>query len=177
MNLRDRKEKRTNKGVIKPGENVRIHRRDDRTLERFVKAQEKTYDQAIEEMKNGQKWGHWMWFIFPQIEGLGHSEIAQFYGIKDLREAKEYLMHPILGKRLVNICHTVLLYEGDNASLIFGSPDDMKLQSSMTLFHRAAPEVKVFTAVLTKFFSGREDYKTLNILGLEPGARLLEVEI
>lgn len=177
MNLRNRKKDKNNNGVIRLGEAVRTRARDDRTLERFVKAQEKTYDQAVEEMKAGSKWGHWMWYIFPQIEGLGHSEMAKFYGIKDMREAKEYLMHPVLGKRLVNICRIVLLYEGDNASLIFGSPDDMKLQSCMTLFHRAAPEVKVFSAILTKFFSGREDYKTLNLLGLDPGARLLEVEI
>jgi len=163
-----------NRNKDKPEKRVEKAPRD---LERFVKAQERTFDKAMEEMKSGAKWGHWMWFIFPQLLGLGHSEIAQFYGIRDMKEAKDYLRHPVLGRRLVDICRVVLLYEGNDATLIFGYPDNLKLQSCMTLFHRAAPEVKIFQAVLAKFFGGNEDYKTLEMLGIDPRVRPLEVKI
>lgn len=134
-------------------------------LERFVKAQEDMYKLALNEMKAGRKRSHWMWYIFPQIKGLGFSEMANYYGISDLDEAKEYLDHPVLGSRLREISETILLIESSDPTSVFGTPDDMKLKSSMTLFSIAAPEETVFKAVLEKFFDGNQDIKTLKIIG------------
>src|ERR1700733_8570702 len=101
------------------------------SLERFVKAQERDYAVALSEIKSGRKCSHWMWYIFPQVAGLGFSEMSRYYGIKDLHEAAEYLAHPLLGKRLMEIASALLELPGNDATAIFGSPDDLKLHSSM----------------------------------------------
>jgi uncharacterized protein (DUF1810 family) len=133
-------------------------------LERFIKAQEGTYERAVEEVKHGKKTSHWMWFIFPQIKGLGSSPTSQFYAIKDLNEAEEYLMHPVLGNRLVTISNELLKLPGNNTTAIFGSPDDMKLKSSMTLFSLVKNSNPVFEKVLEKFFNGEKDRRTVEII-------------
>jgi uncharacterized protein (DUF1810 family) len=133
-------------------------------LERFIDAQERSYQIALSEIKNGKKQSHWMWYIFPQVQGLGFSDTSKFYAIKNIDEAKEFLLHPVLGNRLVNLCNELLKLELDNANSIFGSPDDLKLKSSMTLF--ASLNVNpVFQMVLDKFFNGTGDTKTLELIG------------
>ncbi len=138
----------------------------EKTLNRFIDAQRGDYDTALAEIKNGRKRSHWMWYIFPQIEGLGFSETSRFYGIKDFMEAEAYLKHPVLGKRLVEICDALLDLESNNANQIFGSPDDLKLKSSMTLFSALPERNPVFASVLEKFFNGDRDQKTLEIIKL-----------
>jgi uncharacterized protein (DUF1810 family) len=133
-------------------------------LERFISAQEKSYPIALSEIKKGKKQSHWMWYIFPQIQGLGFSETSKFYSIKDIDEAKEFLLHPVLGNRLVGLCNELLKLEPDNATSIFGSPDDLKLKSSMTLFSSLKIN-PVFQKVLDKFFNGAKDSKTLELIG------------
>jgi uncharacterized protein (DUF1810 family) len=125
-------------------------------LERFVRAQDEqqTYRQAVAELRRGRKTSHWMWFIFPQIAGLGRSPIAQLYAIADLAEARAYLAHPVLGPRLVECAAIVASHEGPTAEQIFGGIDAMKLRSSMTLFARADEDQPVFTAVLDQYFDG-----------------------
>ena len=136
----------------------------DYSLERFVDAQKSSYETALAEIKNGRKQSHWMWYIFPQVAGLGFSETSKFYAIKDLDEAKAFLNDPVLGSRLIEICEELLKLPSNNANRIFGSPDDVKLKSSMTLF--SATRVNpVFDKVLDKFFNGVEDDKTLQIIG------------
>ena len=133
-------------------------------LERFIDAQGSFYPVALSEIKNGKKQSHWMWFIFPQVEGLGLSTTSKYYAIKDIHEAAEFLKHPVLGQRLIQISHELLNLESNDAHKIFGSPDDIKLKSSMTLFslvHNADP---VFQLVLDKFFKGSKDSKTLQII-------------
>jgi uncharacterized protein (DUF1810 family) len=132
-------------------------------LERFVEAQEKYYEEAFSEIRAGQKQSHWMWFIFPQIQGLGFSETSKFYAIESITEAEAFLKHPILGGRLVNISNALLQLPSNNANKIFGSPDDLKLQSSMTLFSLLKNN-PVFKMVLEKFFNGKKDPKTLEII-------------
>lgn len=134
-------------------------------LERFVAAQRGTYARACEELRRGRKTGHWMWFIFPQIAGLGFSSMSQRYAIHSLDEARAYLNHSILGPRLREICGIVNLVGGNTAHDIFGSPDDMKLRSSMTLFARAAEDNAVFLEVLRKYFGGVEDKQTVELMG------------
>jgi uncharacterized protein (DUF1810 family) len=133
-------------------------------LKRFVDAQQRTYQTALAEVSNGRKQSHWMWFIFPQIQGLGYSETAKYYAITDLREAAAFLRHPVLGSRLLGICNELLRLQGSDAHEIFGSPDDMKLKSSMTLFSSLDAPEPVFGAVLNKFFGGEGDHRTLRIL-------------
>ena len=134
-------------------------------LNRFTEAQQQTYDSAVREIRNGRKQSHWMWFIFPQIRGLGHSSTAKFYAILDRQEAADYLRHPVLGSRLETICNALLQLKENNANRVFGTPDDLKLKSSMTLF-AALPEASpVFQQVLDKFFNGAADGRTLDILG------------
>lgn len=133
-------------------------------IERFITAQENTFDKAFAELQNGRKQSHWMWYIFPQIEGLGNSETAKFYAIKNLQEANDYLKHSVLGERLIKISNLLLLSKADNAYEIFGSPDDMKLRSSMTLFASISKTDSVFHLVLKKFFNGKADEKTLTII-------------
>ncbi|RNI22666.1 DUF1810 domain-containing protein [Rufibacter latericius] len=133
-------------------------------LQRFLSAQERDYEVALSEIRKGRKQSHWMWYIFPQMRGLGFSETSVFYGIKDVQEAEAYLKHPVLGSRLVEICEALLKLEGNNACRIFGSPDDLKLKSSMTLFASLPNANPVFRDVLQKFFHGKQDEKTLQIL-------------
>ncbi|MBJ6118511.1 DUF1810 domain-containing protein [Pontibacter sp. BT310] len=137
---------------------------DNYNLNRFLEAQENTYQTALAEIRNGRKRSHWMWFIFPQVAGLGFSETSQFYGIKTIAEATAYLNHPVLGKRLEEITEALLTIDGKTANQIFGSPDDMKLKSSMTLFAAVSDEKPVFRKVLEKYFNGQEDTKTLQLL-------------
>jgi uncharacterized protein (DUF1810 family) len=134
-------------------------------LARFLDAQASSYHDALAEIKNGRKRSHWMWYVFPQIQGLGLSETARFYAIKDRREAEEYIAHPVLGKRLLEISTALLGLQSNDAHAIFGSPDDMKLKSSMTLFASLANAAPVFQQVLDKFYGGTQDEKTLRLLG------------
>jgi len=136
----------------------------DTTLNRFLTAQQNVYLQVLKELRNAKKTTHWMWFIFPQIEGLGHSSTAKYYSIKTIEEAKEYVAHPILGKRLLECSKIILEIENKTADDIFGYPDNAKLKSSMTLFNFVSPEHKEFAEVLKKYFSGKQDEQTLSIL-------------
>jgi len=129
-------------------------------LKRFVDAQRDDYETALSEIKSGRKRSHWMWYIFPQILGLGFSSTSKFYAIKDRDEAVAYLCHPILGERLISISKELLKAPTDNANAIFGSPDDLKLKSCMTLFAALPNTDSVFAAVLEKFFGGIGDEKT-----------------
>ena len=133
-------------------------------LSRFLKAQQYDYDQALKEIRSGRKRSHWMWYIFPQIQGLGFSSTAQYYAIRDLDEAKEYLAHPVLGERLKEISSALLELEGLSASEIFGYPDDLKLRSSMTLFRLADLDCDIFEKVLEKYYGGKPDDRTVNII-------------
>ena len=134
-------------------------------LNRFLGAQDGTYDRALGELRDGLKQSHWMWFIFPQIEGLGHSPTARFYSIKSLEEARQYLAHPVLGKRIKECAEAVLAVSRRSASDIFGHPDDWKLQSSMTLFELVSGPQSVFARVIEKYYQGKRDSKTLQIVG------------
>ncbi len=138
---------------------------DDRyDLNRFIGAQERVYDDVLSELKNGQKRSHWMWFIFPQIDGLAQSSTSKFYAVKSREEAIAYLNHPILGKRLNECAEAVLAVENRSASEIFGYPDDLKLKSSLTLFASVSDEQSVFALLLDKYFGGERDLRTLKIL-------------
>ena len=134
-------------------------------LNRFISAQERSYDAALREIKSGHKAAHWMWYIFPQIAGLGFSSTARFYAISSMQEARDYYAHPVLGKRLVEISEALLALDTNDAAAVMGYPDDLKLRSSMTLFLAASGDA-VFQKVLDKFYSGKPDSKTLSILGL-----------
>ncbi len=134
-------------------------------LNRFIVAQESIYGTVLSELKSGSKRTHWMWFIFPQIDGLGHSSTAKHYAIKSIEEAGAYLNHPVLGPRLTECSEALLAVEGKSVSQIFGYPDDMKLKSSMTLFASVAKvHDSVFVRVLDKYFHGQQDDRTLHIL-------------
>ncbi len=134
-------------------------------LNRFISAQEGVYERALTELRSGLKRSHWMWFIFPQIDGLGFSPTSRHYSIKSLEEARQYLAHPVLGTRLVESAEAVLAVQGRSASDIFGYPDDMKLQSSMTLFELVSKPRSVFERVLDKYCQGKRDVRTLQIVG------------
>ena len=134
---------------------------DPYDLQRFVEAQEPVYARVCAELRRGRKASHWMWFMFPQIRGLGHSPMAQKYAISSLAEAKAYLDHPVLGPRLRQCTQLVVDVAGRTASEIFGYPDDIKFRSSMTLFSRAAPDEPLFQAALTKYFPAGPDPETL----------------
>ncbi len=136
-------------------------------LQRFEEVHKKYYQTALSEMKNGRKQSHWMWYIFPQLKGLGKSGTSDYYGISNIDEAKAYLSHPILRKNLIEISEALLKLPINNVTEIFGKPDDMKLKSCMTLFSMASEDDKVFDKVLSKFFIGKYDIKTLNILERE----------
>ena len=129
-------------------------------LQRFVDAQSQTYDQALAELRAGEKRTHWMWFVFPQIAGLGRSGMAQRFAIADLDEARAYLAHPVLGPRLVECARALLALPGDDPVRVFGSVDALKLRSSMTLFEAAAPDEPVFGEVLERYYGGRRDEAT-----------------
>ncbi len=138
------------------------------SLERFLDAQRHSYDQALSEIQKGRKQGHWMWFIFPQMKGLGKSHNADFYGINNLEEAKAYLEHPILGFRLREITSALLELEEMDAETVFGPIDAIKLRSSLSLFNSAnCTSNNIFKTALNKFFNGEKDQKTLGILNLE----------
>jgi len=134
-------------------------------LERFVAAQEGVHERALAELRAGEKRSHWMWFIFPQIAGLGFSPMAQRYAIGSLDEARAYLAHPVLGDRLRACTAAVNGVTGRSAHALFGSPDDVKFRSSMTLFTRAAPEEPLFAAAMVRYFDGEPDPLTLAKLG------------
>jgi uncharacterized protein (DUF1810 family) len=134
-------------------------------LDRFVRAQAPVMAQVRTELKAGRKSTHWMWFVFPQISGLGHSQWAQLYAIASLDEAKAYLAHQVLGHRLVECTGLVNAIEGRTAQEIFGSPDDIKFRSSMTLFSLAGPDEPAFGTALEKYFEGSMDQRTLDLLG------------
>jgi len=129
-------------------------------LDRFIAAQDRAYAGALEELRRGHKTGHWMWFLFPQVAGLGSSSMSQQFGIRSLDEARAYLAHPVLGARLRECAAAILEHHGLTAVEILGSIDAMKLRSSMTLFHRAAPDEPVFARVLDRYFDGIADEKT-----------------
>jgi len=133
-------------------------------LQRFVDAQESIYAEVVAELRAGQKRTHWMWFVFPQHRALGHSAMAKRYGISSMTEAKAYVAHAVLGARLAQCCELVLAVKGRTANEIFGSPDDLKLRSSMTLFAAAVPEVTLFARVLEKYYGGQPDACTLELL-------------
>ena len=134
-------------------------------LSRFLEAQAGVYDGVLAELRRGRKTGHWIWFIFPQIAGLGRSSTSQHYAIGSLDEARAYLAHPVLGARLRECAQIVLATDAGSAEAIFGSLDAMKVRSSMTLFHRADPEEAVFAGVLDRFYRGLEDEATVALLG------------
>ena len=135
-------------------------------LNRFISAQEEVYDRVLKELKNGEKRSHWMWYIFPQLDGLAQSTISKYYAIRSKAEALAYLNHPLLGSRLNECANMVLDIEGKTVSEIFGYPDDLKLKSCMTLFSKVATD-SVFIRVLNKYFQGERDTKTLQLLKLE----------
>lgn len=141
---------------------------DPYDLDRFVSAQAAVYEKALSELKSGHKRSHWMWYIFPQVEGLGYSSTSRHYAIKSLEEAKAYLAHPTLGPRLLECAEAVMKVEGRSATQIFGSPDDMKLRSCATLFARASPAGSVFERLLNKYYEGEPDARTLQRLGMAP---------
>jgi uncharacterized protein (DUF1810 family) len=133
-------------------------------LRRFVEAQDPVYDTAVEELRNGAKRSHWIWFVFPQLRGLGHSPTAMQYGISSLDEARAYLAHDVLGPRLRECAQLVAAIDGRSVEDIFGWPDNLKVRSSMTLFARATNDNADFRAVLDKFYGGEEDPVTLELL-------------
>ena len=134
-------------------------------LQRFVGAQAGSFATALGEIRAGRKRSHWIWFIFPQVRGLGVSSTSQHYGISGIAEARAYLEHPVLGPRLLQCTEALLALEGRNASAIMPYPDDLKLRSSMTLFERAAGPGAVFSRVLDEFYQGRRDERTIGLLG------------
>jgi uncharacterized protein (DUF1810 family) len=142
-----------------------IRSEDPFDLGRFTSAQERVYETVLAELRSGWKRSHWMWYIFPQIAGLGHSSTSKHYAIKSIEEAQAYLNHPILGARLVECAEAVLAVQGRSVSQIFGYPDDMKLKSSMTLFAAVAEDPhSVFVRILEKYFHGEQDGMTLHQL-------------
>lgn len=137
---------------------------DPYDLRRFVVAQQDVYDAALSELRAGRKTSHWMWFIFPQLAGLGRSAMAQRYAIASVAEARAYVAHPVLGPRLLESARTLTQLRGLSAREVFGAVDAQKLQSSMTLFARAAPERSLFVEVLDQYFDGVQDPQTLQRL-------------
>jgi uncharacterized protein (DUF1810 family) len=138
---------------------------DPYRLSRFIEAQEPVYETVLSELEYGRKESHWMWFIFPQIAGLGHSPTTLRFAISSLDEARAYLAHPLLGSRLIQCTRTINALRNRTAHQIFGSPDDMKLRSSMTLFRQAADDPEPFKTAIDRYFDGVSDPLTLDILG------------
>lgn len=136
----------------------------DYDVERFLQPQEEDYVQALSEIRAGHKYSHWIWYIFPQLKALGRSYYANFYGISGMEEAKAYLAHPTLRKRLIEISQALLELKTSNPKIVMGAPDNKKLCSSMTLFALANPEEKTFRQVLEKFYGGEMDQKTIELL-------------
>jgi uncharacterized protein (DUF1810 family) len=137
---------------------------DPFNLSRFLKAQELDYEQALSEIKGGQKRTHWMWYIFPQIDGLAFSSMSKQYSIKSIEEAQAYFNHPVLGSRLLECAEAVIDVEGRSIAEIFGSPDDLKLRSCATLFKSVLPSGSIFDRILEKYCHGAQDDKTLRLL-------------
>lgn len=133
-------------------------------LARFVRAQESVYEQVVGELESGRKRTHWMWFIFPQFRGLGSSPTSVYYAIQSLKEAEAYLAHPVLGPRLLESASILEELPGADAEAVMGSPDDLKLRSSATLFARVSPASSVFHRVLQKYFGGEEDERTRDLI-------------
>lgn len=142
-------------------------RDDPHDLNRFVRAQANDYGTAFSEIRSGRKRTHWMWYIFPQIDGLASSAMSKRYAIKNLEEASAFLAHPILGPRLLECAEALIQVEGRSATEILGSPDDMKLKSCATLFGRALPPGSVFGRLLERYYRGEEDRRTLKLLDLD----------
>lgn len=134
------------------------------SLDRFLKAQSDAYLSALQEIRRGRKVGHWMWFIYPQLRGLGSSPTSDFFGIQNVQEARAYLQHPLLGPRLVKVSSTLLDLQGRSAAEIFAYPDNLKLRSCMTLFAFVSDEPSVFDDVLKRYFDGQKDQRTLDLL-------------
>lgn len=134
-------------------------------LNRFLKAQDRDYADALAEIKAGHKRSHWIWYIFPQVKGLGFSSTSEFYGIDGLNEARAYMDNVVLRERIIEISEVLLTLDSSDAGDVMGYPDDLKLRSSMTLFAEAAPKEEVFQKVLDKFFAGKKDERTLEIIG------------
>jgi uncharacterized protein (DUF1810 family) len=143
---------------------------DPHDLNRFLEAQVSAHERALAEVRAGRKRSHWMWYVFPQLEGLGASDMARRYAIKSRAEAEAYLNHPVLGPRLVECAEAALAVEGRSALEVFGSPDDLKLRSCATLFAAVSPPGSVFERLLDKYYGGRRDEKTLRLLGATPEA-------
>ncbi len=148
---------------------------DEHNLARFLQAQEGDYERALSELRQGQKRSHWIWYIFPQLDGLGFSSTARHYAIKSVEEARAYLDHPILGSRLLKCAEAVYGVEGRSATQIMGSPDDLKLKSCATLFERVSPpnltSHSIFKQLIQKYYQGERDDKTLALLGIDLEAR------
>ncbi len=134
------------------------------SIERFLEAQIGVYEMAYSELEEGRKRSHWMWFIFPQLRGLGASEMARFYGLEDLKEADAYLKHPVLGVRLIDLCKLLIKSGASDARRIFGTPDDLKLRSCISLFASLKESNPVFQLVLDRFFQGQKDPLTMKYL-------------
>lgn len=149
---------------------------DPYDLDRFVRAQERDYEQALSEIRSGRKRSHWMWYIFPQFDGLGVSPTSKHYAIKSIAEAEAYLRHPVLGPRLSETCEAALLVAGKSALEIFGSPDDMKLRSCATLFAAVSPAGSVFERILDRHFGGEPDGRTLMTLKSMPATAKTALE-
>lgn len=147
-----------------PAKNDTTDPSDPFDLDRFISEQEGVYDRVLDELSCGQKRTHWMWYVFPQIDGLGTSATARHYAIKNIEEAKAYLQHSVLGPRLLECAESVLAIEGRSASDIFGFPDDLKLKSSMTLFACVAGSDSVFARIIDKYYGGEQDASTLQLL-------------
>ena len=137
---------------------------DENDLNRFVAPNERDFDEALSEIRAGRKRSHWIWYIFPQIQGLGVSSTSMYYGIRDLDEARRFLDHPVLGRNLREITEALLELDTDDADEVMGWPDNMKLRSSMTLFELADPDEDMFGRVLDKFYGGERDDRTVSIL-------------
>jgi uncharacterized protein (DUF1810 family) len=152
---------------LAPGARPSKAMNDPFDLDRFVRAQEGDYERALAELTRGRKQSHWMWYIFPQFAGLGQSPTSQRYAIKSLGEARAYLAHPILGARLIESANAVLRVNGRSANDIFGSPDDLKLKSSATLFSLASSDESVFRQIIHKYFHDERDDQTLELVRRE----------
>ena len=133
-------------------------------LTKYKHAHQQNYEIALSEIRNGRKSSHWMWYIFPQLKGLGRSTTSEYYGIQNLDEAKEFLADDYLGGHLVEISYALLRIDCNDAKTVFGRPDDMKLKSCMTLFCMADPDEEVFKEVLNKFFDRKPDYRTVKMI-------------
>ena len=132
-------------------------------IDRFIEMHKLYYQVALEEIKDGHKKSHWMWYIFPQLKGLGHSQKSEYYGISNIEEVKEYMCNDYLKNNMLEICNELIKLD-DNIDNIFGYPDNLKLLSSMTLFDYVFPNIKIFKSIIDKFYNGNKDQKTLDLL-------------